>query len=44
MVDPSTLLDEVFMEHRGPQTEADWETLYDDFDVVAPRPTSVSLE
>lgn len=44
VVDPSVLLDEVFMEHRGPQTEAEWEAMYDDFDALAPASRRESLE
>ncbi|MBD3756923.1 MAG: site-specific integrase [Microbacterium sp.] len=44
VVDPSALLDEVFMEYRGPQTEAEWEALYDDFDAVGPTPKRQSRE
>lgn len=44
VVDPSALLDEVFMEYRGPQTEAEWEALYDDFAAVGPGPKRESTE
>jgi integrase len=38
IVDPSALLDTLFREQRGPETEEEWEALYDDFDVLAPVP------
>lgn len=44
VIDPSALLDGIFVEHRGPQSEAEWEALYGDFDALEPRSADVSLE
>lgn len=44
IVDPSALLDTVFMEQRGPQTDAEWEALYDDADAFEALPTSEKPE
>lgn len=44
VVDPSALLDEVYVEYRAPQTEAEWEALCDDFDAVGPWPKRESTK
>lgn len=44
IVDPSAVLDEMFREQRGPQTEAEWEALYGAVEAVEAVPEAENPE